>query len=115
MGGKFAPESVDITSFNPQKRWRRVQELIRHFWHRWLREWIPSLNRRQKWLLPQNNVKEDDLVLVMSSSTPRGNWPIGRVIKVYPGKDGLTRVVRVRVGQQELARSITKLCPLRYD
>ena len=34
MGGKVAPESVDITSFNPQKRWRRVQELIRHFWHR---------------------------------------------------------------------------------
>ena len=71
MGGKFAPESVDRTSFNPQKRWRRVQELIRHFWYRWLPEWIPSLNRRQKWLLPQNNIKDDNLVLVMSSSTPR--------------------------------------------
>ena len=38
MGGKFAPESVDFTDFNPKKRWRRVQELVRHFWHRWLRE-----------------------------------------------------------------------------
>ena len=34
IGGQFAPESVDHTAFNPKKRWRRVQELVRHFWHR---------------------------------------------------------------------------------
>jgi hypothetical protein len=62
MGGKFAPESVDLTDFNPKKRWRRVQELVRHFWHRWLHEWIPSLNRRQKWFSSQREIKEDDLV-----------------------------------------------------
>ena len=44
VGGKFAPESVDSTDFNPNKRWRRIQELVRHFWHRWLREWLPTLN-----------------------------------------------------------------------
>ena len=49
LGGTFAPDSVDETQFNLKKRWRRVQELIRHFWQRWLREWIPSLNCRKKW------------------------------------------------------------------
>ena len=44
IGGQFAPTSVDNTHFNPRKRWRRVQELVRHFWHRWLREWIPGLS-----------------------------------------------------------------------
>ena len=34
IGGQFAPESVDDTSFSLKKRWRRVQELVRHFWHR---------------------------------------------------------------------------------
>lgn len=29
--GQFAPTSVDETDFNPQRRWRRVQELVRHF------------------------------------------------------------------------------------
>jgi len=38
MGGEFAPSTVDETQFNMRKRWRRVQELVRHFWHRWLRE-----------------------------------------------------------------------------
>ena len=31
LGGMFAPNSVDETQFNLKKRWRRVQELIRHF------------------------------------------------------------------------------------
>ena len=38
IGGRFAPESVDETTFSPKERWRRVQELVRHSWHRWLRE-----------------------------------------------------------------------------
>ncbi|XP_033119940.1 uncharacterized protein LOC117119248 isoform X2 [Anneissia japonica] len=37
MGGMFASEEIlDTTKFSPQKRWRRVQELMRHFWNRWL-------------------------------------------------------------------------------
>ena len=46
IGGRFAPE-VDIeTNYNPQKHWRRVQELTAHFWNRWMREWVPSLSSR---------------------------------------------------------------------
>ena len=49
MGGKFAPEVDQETCYNPKKRWRRIQELTRHFWHRWMTEWIPSLSARKKW------------------------------------------------------------------
>ncbi|XP_068680566.1 uncharacterized protein [Montipora foliosa] len=31
VGGKFAPESVDEITFNPKKRWRRVQEFLASF------------------------------------------------------------------------------------
>lgn len=31
VGGIFAPETVDTTEFNPRKRWRKIQELVRHF------------------------------------------------------------------------------------
>ena len=44
IGGMFAPTSVDETQFSPRKRWRHVQELVRHFWNRWLREWLPGLS-----------------------------------------------------------------------
>ena len=49
MGGKFAPEVDEEIGYNPKKRWRRVQELTRHFWHRRMNEWIPSLSARKKW------------------------------------------------------------------
>ena len=55
VGGQFAPESVDKTTFNAKKTWRRVQKLVRHFWHRWIREWLPALNVQRKWL----NVERD--------------------------------------------------------
>ena len=36
IGGRFAPEVAEEVAYSPKKRWRRVQELIRHFWYRWL-------------------------------------------------------------------------------
>ena len=47
MGGNFAPEVDQETCYNPKKRWRQIQELTKHFWHRWMTEWIPSLNARE--------------------------------------------------------------------
>ena len=100
-GGQFAPESVDETTFNPKKRWRRVQELVRHFWHRWIREWLPALNVRRKWLTVERDIQVDDVVLVMSPKTPRGHWPLGRIVDIYPGKDGHVRVAKVQVGRED--------------
>ena len=104
VGGQFAPESVDETTFSPRKRWRRVQELVRHFWHRWIREWLPALNVRRKWLTVERDIQVDDVVLVMSPKTPRGHWPLGRIVQVYPGKDGHVRVAKVQVGKEEFLR-----------
>ena len=115
LGGKFAPEAVDKTDLHPIKRWRRVQELVRHFWHRWLKEWIPNLTERKKWQLPQKEVKEGDIVLVMAYDLPRGHWPLGRIVSVHPGKDGHIRVVKVRIGETILTRPITKICPLECE
>lgn len=36
MGGELAPDTVDTTAVNVRKRWRRVQELIRRVWSRWM-------------------------------------------------------------------------------
>ena len=65
-GGLSAPESVNEISFNPKKRWRRVQELISHCWKRWLKEWLPLLNARQKWNAIRPDLKIGDVVLAIS-------------------------------------------------
>ena len=115
IGGHFAPSSVDSTQFNLRKRWRRIQELVRHFWHRWLREWIPTLNARKKWHREHRDVQVGEVVIIVSPDTTRGNWPLGRILEVYPGTDGRVRVAKVQVGDGTLVRSVNKLCPLEYN
>ena len=115
MGGMFAPEVDQETCYNPKKRWRRIQELNRHFWHRWTTEWIPSLSTRKKWLHERKNLQENDVVLLVSLDSCRAHWPLGRVIEVYPGKDGRVCSVKLQVGDKQLVRPVVKLCPLELD
>ena len=38
-----------------RKKWRAVQHLADQFWRRWLREYVPELQRRCKWLDKNRN------------------------------------------------------------
>jgi hypothetical protein len=44
VGGTFAVEATEEETFNPCKRWHRVQQLIGQIWKRWRRELRPTLN-----------------------------------------------------------------------
>lgn len=113
--GEVAPESVDYTSFNPKRRWRRVQELIRQTWKRWMHEYLTSLGSRSKWFRKRDNVKKEDMVLVIESGTPRRQWKLGKIEAVYPGADGNVRVVNVREGEKLYRRSIGRISALEFE
>lgn len=111
MGGDFAPET-ELTTFNPTKRWRKVQELISRVWQRWISEYLPMLRARPKWNQVVSDLKRDDVVLVLQPDLPRGRWPLGRIVDTFPGKYGHTRVVKVQCGQKTYVRPVHKLVPL---
>ena len=46
-----------------RRRWRQVQYLADIFWKRWVREYIPTLQLRQKWCNPARNIVVGDVVL----------------------------------------------------
>ena len=110
LGGRFAPEYVDVVAFNQRKRWPRIQELARHVWHRWLWEKIPGLSARKKWCSHQVDMKVGDVVIVMYPDTPREKWPLGRIVQLFSGKDNEVTVANVQVGKSVLRRPIVKLC-----
>ena len=112
VGGTFAPDSVDETEFHPKKRWRRVQELISHFWCHWLKEWLPGQNVRSRWNEEKRDLKVGDVVLAISSDLPRAHWLLGRISAIYQGKNNHVRVAKVQVGQHSLLRPINKLIHL---
>ena len=47
-----------------QRRWKQVEYLTDVSWRRWLSEYLPSLQERQKWLKPRRNFAVGDLVLI---------------------------------------------------
>ena len=115
IGGPFAPEVLDHEqTYNPRKRWHRVQQLLGQFWKRWRQEFLPSLNVRKKWFHARHSLKAGDVVLIVEPNASRGEWPLGRVIEAYPGDDGLVRVVKVKTKNKEYLRPVHRLCPLEY-
>ena len=65
-----------------RRRWRQVQYLADIFWRRWIKEYLLSLQERQKWNRPRRNFAVDDIVLVADLSCPQSCWPIGRILDV---------------------------------
>jgi hypothetical protein len=92
-----------------RRRWRQVQFLADSFWGRWKKEYLTSLQERQKWLYPKTNVSVGDVVLLVDSS-PRNSWSLGRIVETVPDKKGLVRVVHVKTKTNVLVRPIHKLC-----
>ena len=73
------------------------------------------MNSHKKWNNEKDDFKAGDVVLVLSTDTPQGQWPLGRITKTFTGSDGRVRVVNVQVGPNELTRSVHKLVPLEFD
>ncbi|PFX25917.1 hypothetical protein AWC38_SpisGene9441 [Stylophora pistillata] len=101
MGGQLAPKVADEIAFNPRNRWRFVQDLINKCWKRLMKEYLLTLNTRNKWVEEKRNLVPGDVVLVVDPGNLRGHWPLGRIQEVFPGPDGKVRVVRVRTGAQK--------------
>ena len=99
-----------------KKRWRRVQYLANEFWTRWRKDYLQSLQPRQKWIATQRNLQVDDIVVVMDEILPRNCWRIARVQETYPDADGLVRKVRIKIADRNLdengrpAGPLTSLC-----
>ena len=92
-----------------RKHWRQVQYLTNVFWSRWIKEYVPLLQARQKWNKVNTNLSIGDIVLIVDSSLPRNAWLIGCVVETYPDSKGLVRSVRVRTKHSIIVRPITKL------
>jgi hypothetical protein len=97
---------------NCRKQWRRAQFLVNCYWKRWIKEYLPLLQSRQKWRREKRNLRKNDLVLVADKGTPRGKWSLARVTRVFPGRDGRVRTVEVKTKDTTFIRPITTLCLL---
>ena len=109
--GKF--DSQIPASF---KIWRNLQQMINHFWKRLVKEYLPTLLKRSK--RNENNqspLKFNDVVWILKDMNPRGIWPLGRVLELYPGRDGQHRVVKVKTAYGTFVRPVSALARVLAD
>ena len=110
--GEQLPPGVFHNSDNyAKRRWRQVQYLADIFWKRWIREYLPLLQERQKWNSAKRNLVVGDIVLIVDT-TPRKSWALGRVLEVVKDNKGLVRIVKLKTKTSILTRPIAKLCLL---
>ena len=108
---------LDISSTGDQLRnsWKWAQANAEQFWDLFIKEYIPSLIKTQKWLSPKPNLKENDLVLILdnSISTVRGNYPKALVTKTFPDMHGHVRRAELRLSDGRVFfRDIRKIALL---
>ena len=88
------------------KRFLFVQSLTRRFWERFQLEYVPTLQKRSKWLRSSRPLAVDDVVLLVDKDAARGKWELGRVTHAHPGKDGVIRNVTVKTKSGAKDRSV---------
>ena len=98
------PENPDLL-----KRWKHCQAVVQHFWQRWSREYLSTLQSRTKWQHKSPNLMEGDIVILRHEKTFSCHWPLARVTAVFPGQDGLVRLAMVKTATGHFKRPVVKL------
>lgn len=107
--GVALPPPGDFAKGNMFKhQWKRVQVLADTFWARWQKEYLNTLQSRQKWQLNRPNMKEGDIVLLKDKQIRRNEWPTGVIVKALPSKDGVVRKVEVKVTRHKTTKTFSR-------
>ncbi|VEN50686.1 unnamed protein product [Callosobruchus maculatus] len=93
-------------------RLRHVQKLYQQVWHQFSTRYLSQLHHQYKWKDGPVKATVDSLVLMKHDHMPPIKWPIGRIIKLHYGTDGVPRTADVKTSKGITARSIRHLCPL---
>lgn len=109
-----APACNDLTT-TPTHRLSRygiIEKIRQDFWNRWTKEYISELQIRTKWKSNQGSLKLDQIVLIKDDNLPPLKWKVGRIVRLYPGTDKISRVADIRTSTGIVRRAYPKICPL---
>ncbi|GBN21007.1 hypothetical protein AVEN_204555-1, partial [Araneus ventricosus] len=89
------PDIDQIDAKRMNKRFFYRQKLCQDLRKRFRIEYLGHLREFSK-ICNESKIKEGDIVLISDSNVKRINWPLGRVIKLYLGKDKKVRLVEIQ-------------------
>ena len=113
MGGSIGASLSPSEFLHPigfRRSLKNIQIVVDNWWKRWVKEYLTTLQLRQKWLKPERNLKVGDLVIMVDENLKRNLWKMAIVTKHFPDKLGIVRTVEVRTSNgSKFVRDCRKL------
>lgn len=98
------------------KKWLTIIQLQRDFWKKFNTEYLYSLQKKQKWINRNPNLKVGDVVLIKEPSITPGEWKMGRISKLYTDPQGVVRKADVTNAKQKTnLEAINQLIPITQE
>ncbi|XP_053691613.1 uncharacterized protein LOC128740127 [Sabethes cyaneus] len=111
--------SLNHTSNSYLNHWHQTQKNLQRIWARWYPEYLAQLqSRAKKGCKRPVPIEVGRIVVIKDDNLPPAKWPLGRIIKLHPGKDGVTRVVTLKTAVADnVVRPIARIAmlPLPHD
>lgn len=101
---------------NRLSNFQHIEKVKQHFWARWSKEYLLNLQQRSKWRSDSRLITTGSLVLLKDENLPPLKRKYGRIIQLYPGQDGITRVILLKTENgTTLKRAVTQVCPFPLE
>ncbi|XP_068223542.1 uncharacterized protein [Palaemon carinicauda] len=106
------PNFLVHSEFN--KRYSQVSVILNHFENMWRNEYLTALREKHYGgsQACQDKAPLVGDVVIVERPGPQHEWPLGRIVKLYPDKENIIRVVDVLYNGSISKRTIDKLVPL---
>ncbi|GFT24904.1 integrase catalytic domain-containing protein [Nephila pilipes] len=111
-------ETFDLDLIDSQhvlKRVRYLHTLRSNLRKRFYKEYLGELVRSPKVASRRKMISLAEIVIVESKIPNRMNWPLAQVIELFPGKDGVERVAKLRLASVEIIRPLQRIYPLELS
>ena len=87
-------QAVDITL---KRKWKVFPTATSMLWVKWIRKYLPTLAKRQECVTDRSNFRIGDLVILCDKNVKTATSPLGKVIQIFPGDDGVVFAVGVKI------------------
>ena len=112
-GRSLAHQYNDESGFAPTRRLKYIQTMESQFWHGWKKTYLPMIMERSKWThATKEKIKVGTIVLLLKENQKRHTWPLGRVMELIVGRDGLVRSVKILTDGSVVTRPIQHIVPI---
>ncbi|XP_065075027.1 uncharacterized protein LOC135698825 [Ochlerotatus camptorhynchus] len=99
---------------NRLNHWEQTQRHLQRIWARWYPEYLQQLHSRAvQGCKSPSKIEIGRLAVIKDDCLPPAQWPLGKIVKVHPGKDGIVRVVTLKTASSDnVVRPVVRIALL---